>query len=35
MILQAKKELQDAGFRWDENGEIYYPENYVPLEYLD
>ena len=32
---KAKKELQDAGFRWDENGKLYYPENYVPMEYLD
>ncbi len=32
---QAKKELEDAGFRWDENGSIYYPEDYIPQEYLD
>jgi len=32
---KARKELENAGFRWDENGMLYYPENYVPLEYLD
>ncbi len=32
---QARKELEDVGFRWDENGKLYFPENYVPLEYLD
>ncbi len=32
---QARKELEEAGFRWDGNGKLYFPENYVPQEYLD
>lgn len=34
-MSEAKKELEEAGFRWDDSGKIYFPENYTPQEYLD
>lgn len=27
---KARKELEDAGYRWDENGTLYFPENFKP-----
>ena len=32
---EAKKELENVGFRWDENGKLYFPESYEPQEYLE
>ena len=32
---KARAELKDAGYRWDESGAIYYPENFVVKPYLD
>ena len=28
--MEKPKELQDAGFRWDENGKLYYPKTMFP-----
>ncbi len=26
----ARQELKDAGYRWDAEGRLYYPENFTP-----
>ena len=35
ILTKARKILEDAGYRWDDEGNLHYPENHVPQLHYD